>query len=155
MIPKLPLSLMCAAVLSFACGPRPHGDGATPTRDQATAVPAPGSSFAPALEVTVDDDVRFDFQVTNVGRTAAEVSFPDGRTHEVVVLDETGREVWRWSAGRLFTQSMQQHVVRAGDALAYDATWERPAPGRYTAVASLASTDFPVTHRVGFVVPAM
>lgn len=155
MIPKLPLSLICAAVLSFACGPRSRGDGAVPARDQATAAPAPGSPFAPALDITVDDDVRFDFRVTNVGRTAAEVSFADGQTHDVAVVDEAGREVWRWSEGRLFTQSMQQHVVRAGDAVAYEATWERPAPGRYTAVATLVSADFPVTHRVRFVVPAM
>ena len=155
MIPKLPLSLMCAAALSFACGPRSRADAAPPARDLATAAPAPGSPFAPALRVTVDDEVRFEFHVTNVGRKAAEVSFPDGRTHDVVVLDEAGREVWRWSDGRFFTQAIQQHVVRAGDGLAYDAAWERPAPGRYTAVASLASRDFPVTHRVPFVVPAM
>ena len=152
MIPKLPLSLLCAAALSFACGPRSRGD-APAARDHATA--APGSPLAPSLAVAVGDEVRFDFTVTNVGRSAAEVTFPDGRTHDVVVLDAEGREVWRWSAGRLFTQAMQAHVVRAGDALAYGVEWERPAPGRYTAVATLASTDFPVTHRTEFVVPAM
>ena len=152
MIPKLPLSLLCAAALSFACGPRSRGD-APAVRDHAAAVP--GAPLAPTLVVAVGDEVRFDFTVTNVGRSAAEVTFPDGRTHDVVVLDAEGREVWRWSTGRLFTQAMQAHVVRAGDALAYGAEWERPAPGRYTAVATLASTDFPVTHRTEFVVPAM
>jgi len=75
-----------------------------------------------ALAVNVNeatDGVRFDFRVTNAGGTRIEVNFPSGQTHEVIVLDTLGREVWRWSDGRMFTQVLQNKVLRSDDTLAY------------------------------------
>ena len=113
---KVPITLLCSAALAFACGPRARSEGSTarnePTR---TAQVDPASPLAPSLEVTVSDDVRFEFAVTNAGKKKLELDFADGRTHDVVVLDSLGREVWRWSEGRIFTQTMQNRVLRAAD----------------------------------------
>jgi hypothetical protein len=68
------------------------------------------------------------------------------------VLDSLGREVWRWSDGRLFTQAMQNHVMRTADLMEYEEVWRTPAPGRYVAVATLASKNYPVERRVEFTV---
>lgn len=152
MIPRLPIGLLCAALLSFACGPRArsqsHRAGAR-AGDRTLA----GTTLAPRLEVSVDGDARFTLRVTNVGTAAADVSFPDGRTHEFEVLDSAGRPVWRWSDGRLFTQAVQERVLRGGEALTFDARWTPPAPGRYRIVATVRSAAAPAHETATFVVP--
>ena len=151
---KVPLTLLCFSVLAFACGPRSHSEG-TAAADETRRAIAPTTSnspLAPALDVTVGDRVRFSFQVTNASKKKLEVNFPDGQTHEVIVLDTLGREVWRWSDGRLFTQAMQNRVMRTSDQLQYDEVWKDPAPGTYVAVARLASANYPVEQRVEFTV---
>jgi hypothetical protein len=99
---------------------------------------------------TAQGVVRFAIEVANDSRKRVELSFPDGRTHDFVVLDAGGREVWRWSAGRLFTQAMQNRLLDAHDSVVYDERWTPPAPGRYTLVAQLRSENYPVQQRVDF-----
>ena len=147
------ITLLCSAALAFACGPRAHNESASARNEPTRAVSAdPSSPLAPSLDVTVDDDVHFAFAVMNASKKKLELTFADGRTHEFVVLDSLGREVWRWSEGRTFTQSMQNRVLRTSDLLRYEDAWDAPAPGRYVAVATLASANFPVTQRVEFTV---
>jgi hypothetical protein len=150
---KVPFTLVCIAVLAFACGPRPRGDSAT---ERSTARRAATSDahtpLTPSLDVSVEDGVRFAFQVTNESSKKLELRFPDGRTHDVIVLDSIGREVWRWSEGRLFTQTVQNRVVRSSDSLAFEEAWKDAKPGTYTAVATLASQNFPVEQRAQFTV---
>jgi hypothetical protein len=150
---KVPFTLACVAVLAFACGPR-SGSRETATANAPTRSVSvdPRAPLAPSLVISVDDDVSFDFRVVNAGTKRLELTFPSGLTHDVTVLDSLGREVWRWSEGRIFTQSVQNRVVRASDELAFEEKWKDAAPGRYTAVATLVSANFPVEHRAEFVV---
>lgn len=154
---KAPLvTLLCSAALVFACGPRAHNDVATGREATSRAERIdPNSPLAASVDVRVDDEVMIAFEVMNAGKKKLEVSFPDGRTHDVVVLDTLGREVWRWSEGRMFTQTVQNRVLRTSDALRYEEAWERPAPGKYVAVVTLASRNYPVEKRAEFVVPQM
>ena len=43
--------------------------------------------------------------------SGVELDFPDGQTHDFVVLDAAGSEVWRWSDGRMFTQAHAEQVL--------------------------------------------
>jgi Intracellular proteinase inhibitor len=113
-----------------------------------TGVPKVTPSFA----VQVDGStLRFTLDVTNVGRKNVELTFPDGQTHEFAVLDGSGREVYRWSADRMFTQSVQNRTIDGGETLhiAEHATPALPH-GSYVAVATLRSTNFPMQERVAF-----
>lgn len=101
----------------------------------------------------MNDGVHFDFDVTNAGSRKVELLFNDGRTHDIVVIDSLGREVWRWSEGRMFTQTVQNKVLRADDTISFAESWTDATPGSYVAVASMPSRNFPVEHRVAFVVP--
>ena len=153
MIAKVPLTLICSAVLAYACGPRTHNESIAldePTRGTRATASMP---LATTLAVKVDDEVTFDFAVINEGKKKLEVDFADGRTHDLVVLDSLGREVWRWSEGRFFTQAMQNRVLRTSDALRYEEAWDEPTPGKYVAVATLASRNYPAEQRVEFTVP--
>ena len=100
----------------------------------------------------VTDGVEFAFHLTNTADRKLEVKFPSGQAYELVVLDARGREVWRWSTGRMFTQSLQNRVLRESDSLTYDSRWTNAPAGKYVAVATLASANFPVEKRAEFVV---
>ena len=146
--------LLSVTVLAFACGPRTRGaDSAAQARiARARAADHDGAAIAAALDVNVNDGVLFDFHITNTTARKLEVSFPSGQTHELVVLDSLGKEVWRWSAGRIFTQTLQNRVLRASDSLNYELRWPGATAGRYVAVATLSSANFPVEQRTEFVV---
>ena len=149
---RITFGLICAAVLAFACGPRAGtadvGAAAHPARAKAQNGPALISSLA----VVVKNGVAMDFKVMNTGAKRLEVNFRSGKTHEVIVVDSLGREVWRWSNGRMFTQSLQNKVLHASDTLDFDAVWRDAPAGHYTAIATLASENFPMQQKTEFVV---
>lgn len=178
---KLSLTLLCSAALMFACGPRTRNESVSASdvttraasndasatanvtdddakdardarREDATVVKHANTPLATSLDIAVDDAVRFDFAVINQGKKKLELKFDDGRTHDVVVLDAAGREVWRWSEGRAFTQAMRNKVLRTSDSLRYEESWKDAKPGDYVAVVTLASANYPLTQRVEFTV---
>lgn len=149
MLSRITVPLVAAAVLVFACGPR------TPS-PVATARPKAGADKGITSHVMVDTaqgTVRFAIEVTNDSRKRVELTFPDGRTHDFAVLDDSGREVWRWSRGRLFTQAMQNRLLDAHDSAIYAERWTPSTPGRYTLVAQLNSENYPVQQKVAFALP--
>jgi len=155
---RLFVALLGAAALVFATGPRSHSETAAapsaggPTVRRAKGAPPP--PLTGALRVSVDDQVRLAYEVTNTTTKLLEVRFPTGRTHDFVILDSLDREVWRWSEGRMFTQSLQNRLLSSGETLTYEN--HRPVAalhGRYTAVAVLPSVNFPLETRAQFVVP--
>ena len=108
-----------------------------------------------ALGVAVDgDEVKFDLTVTNPGARKVELTFPSGQTYDVVVYDAAGGEVWRWSTGQMFTQSLRNKPLDSHESLDYNATWKHPAiHGSLVAVATLTSTNYPSTARAAFTLP--
>lgn len=106
------------------------------------------------LGVRVDSQaVRFAFDVANTGKKRVELAFPSGQAYDFVVLDSIGREVWRWGAHRMFTQALQTKLLGSGDEMRVAETLDsKMPPGRYVAVATLRSSNFPAVERVPFVV---
>jgi hypothetical protein len=98
--------------------------------------------------------VRFAFNVANAGQRRVEVKFPTGQTHDIVVVDSTGREVWRWAEGRVFTEALQNRTIAGGDTLLLEDGWEHPtARGKLVVIAQLKSSNYPIEHRVEFTLP--
>lgn len=146
---RLIITLCAVGALAIACGQRPH------TPDTSTSAPAKVSTTTPlgsTLNVGVNDMVSFAFSVVNNSGKKIELVFPNGQTHDVAVLDSTGREVWRWSEGRMFTQALQTRLLNHGSALTYDERWKNAPAGRYTAVARLNSESHPLEARTEFVI---
>jgi hypothetical protein len=165
---RLLIPLLIAGALAFACGPRSHSDAGTladaqPKRVTNKTPERPRRSTAAVKEAKLDsrlnvniapNAVRFALNVENVGGKHIELSFPSGKSYDFVVVDSTGREVWHWSNGRMFTQGVQNKQLGTGDAMQVAEAWAGPPqPGRYTAIATLNSTNYPVEQRVDFVVP--
>lgn len=165
------ITLLCAGAAGLVWSPRAHSEASLPalqTRGrsaQDSAVKQQGRSvrgrrsmdgkLVPSLNVVrVGDQVRFSFHVANQGTRRLEVKFPNGQTHDIVVLDSAGNELWRWADGRMFTEARQYRSISGGDSLRLEDGWDRPtARGKLVAVATLMSTNYPIEHRVEFTLP--
>ncbi len=146
--PSLTLPLIATAIAVFACSPRSHS---APTAERRAR---PSGELVAHVDVRVANGVEFDLALSNDTEKRIELDFTDGRTHDFAVLDASGREVWRWSAGRLFTQAMQNRLLDVRDTAHWREHWDPPAgSGRYTVVAHLHAANHPVEQRVDFWVP--
>ena len=153
--------IVSLGVLAYACAPRSRGgDGpATARSTKSRADRATESPTTPRIEsalavnaASANHDVKFEFAVTNSGGGKAEMQFASGQTHDVVVLDTLGREVWRWSKGRMFTRLVQNKVLRNADTISFGERWSDAPRGHYVAVAKLESSNYPIEQRTAFVV---
>ena len=169
---RLIITLLCAGAVAFACGPRSGQE--TPVA-LASAVPVRKTPQAPTTSRTTRNsaarpevklvsqfdvqtkgrDAQFALTIKNIGNKHAELDFPNGQRYDFVVMDSAGREVWHWSAGRMFTQSVQNKQLGSGDAMRVSETWTKPpvAPGKYTVVATLKSSNYATEQRAEFVLP--
>jgi len=164
---RLIIPLLIAGALAFACVPRSRTESplalsaAQPVKPVAPIARArKHDSAGPKQEVKLTshldvgvapNEVRLALEVRNVGNKHAELDFASGQSYDFAVIDSTGREVWRWATGRMFTQSVQNKQLGAGDKMRVAEGWT-PRAGRYTAVATLNSSNYPIEQRVEFVV---
>ncbi len=151
MLNRLPFLLLAASAFAFACGPRSRTEPPASTQRSTSDVNA---TLATALDVTVDSRVTFALHVTNNTDKRIELNFPSGQTHDFVVTNENGREVWRWSAEQMFTQALQNRMLGARETMSYSERWDPAGQrGTFTAVATLTSTNHPVRETVTFSLP--
>lgn len=119
------------------------------------AEPSEVTGLVPTLRVrVVVDTVFFDLVVANAGEAPMTLSFATSQRYDFRVLDETGTEVWRWSADRVFGQALSEESVPAGGVLEYHEMWLTTMRGRFRAGAWLVSTDHPLELQTEFEVPA-
>lgn len=118
--------------------------------------------LASSLDVSVrgagaspsEREVRFALHVINRADKKVELLFPSGQTHDFVVRDEAGREVWRWSEGRMYTQAVQSRLLDGEESATYEETWSPGAHrGRFSVAAELRSSNHVVQQVAEFVLP--
>jgi hypothetical protein len=165
------IPVLCIAAVVYACGPRTRSDAAGATKNSAniaqassrTSAPRSASrksadekpSFSSQLTVNADPtEVRLALRVVNTSSKRVELNFAGGQTYDFVILDSIGREVWHWSSGRMFTQTLRNRLLDGGESLDVKETWktETLAPGRYTARGVLTSQNYPLTQTTEFTV---
>lgn len=105
------------------------------------------------LDVAVTGDaVEFTFAVTNADTEPVDLEFRSGEIADVAVYED-GTEVWRWSDGRVFAQTIRTEALAPGESFTQEATWEDPPPGEYAAEASLSAANVTLAERSAFAVP--
>ncbi len=103
------------------------------------------------LTVNSNHGVEFNLDVRNNTARMVELQFASGQTHEFVVQDASGKEVWRWSEGRMFTQAMQNKLVKGKELATFTENWDaKNMHGRFTATAKLLSDNHPIQESVEF-----
>lgn len=158
---RLLIPLLLAGAVALACGSLSHSDASavavkipakhatkSKSKDSAQDAPQINTAFAVSAQPGA---VLFNLSVANAGRKSVELAFPSGQQYDFAVVDAKGREVYRWGKGRMFTQSVQNRNIDGGDTMQIRETAEAKLPrGAYVAVATLASSNFPVQQRVPF-----
>lgn len=116
--------------------------------------PEPGDGpLLPSLQVyTEAQRVNFVLQVTNTATTPVRLEFASGQSADFLVLDEDGREIWRWSSEQMFTQAERTEALAAGASLRYEGEWNPEAGirGNLVAVGRLTARNFPVEQSTRF-----
>lgn len=166
---RLVISLLCAGAVALACSSLSRSDASASQTAKASKSARSahsggishqsrgsgshdptllGSAFVVQIEPHA---LRFALDLTNASKKNVELSFASGQTYDFSVIDSTGREVYRWGATRMFTQSVQNRTIDGGETIRFGETAEATLPhGRYTAVAVVKSTNYPVTERFSF-----
>ena len=152
---RLILPLLCAASVAFAAAPFSHDGKSIATTKRLEEKTAP---IVTTFDITRPKDdaekLRFSLRVTNNTSKMLELRFPDGKTHDFVVKDFAGKEVWRWSEGRMFTSAMRSETLKGKAATVFEESWNpKGEHGSFTAIAVLRSNNFPVETTVQFVLP--
>ena len=153
---RLILPLLCAASVAFAATPFSHTDkpvAAAKHRGEDMSAP-----IVTTFDITRPNDdankLRFTLNVRNNTTKMLELRFPDGQTHDFVVKDFAGKEVWRWSTGRMFTSAMRSETLKGKGETQFEESWNTKGQhGAFTAVAVLRSNNFPVESTVQFLLP--
>jgi hypothetical protein len=169
------ISVLCVGAVAFACGPRAHNEASTPRKNAVVAqaaseLPVARQQGVSRASVTTDkdsgpvaaqlyvrkneSDIRFALHIQNTSKKRVEIKFANGQTYDFVVLDSTGREVWRWGSARMFTQALRNKLLRAGESLEFEESMKEIAlpPGRYIARATLTSSNYPLVQEAEFTV---
>lgn len=70
--------------------------------------------------------------------------FSNGMRYDFAVFDAKGGQVWRWSAGRAFTEITGEEKLAAGETRDYSDIWTSTVEGKLKVEGSIAaaSTDF-------------
>jgi hypothetical protein len=110
----------------YSCSANSGGffDGSTDTDFSSTlvlrnAVGSETSSFV------FGEPIRFDFEIVNRANRQVRVSFPDGQTHEFLVVDPDSAQVrWKWSDGQEFTQAVSELVFEPYASKTFTLIWD-------------------------------
>lgn len=152
--PLIPLLL--AGAVALACGTRSHSDApATPhlsTKRVAAKSTTGSTPITSKFHVRADQKkIDFALHLTNPTKKSVELEFPSGQEYDFVVVDSAGHEVYRWANGRLFTQALQNRLLDGGETMRFEERAEKSLPsGKYVAVATLRSSNYPVQERYEF-----
>jgi hypothetical protein len=94
------------------------------------------------------ETVPFEMVLRNVTNQPRELTFRSGQDFDIVVQNEAGQELWRWSTGRAFSQQIREITFAPGEERRFDATWDQQSdagmqvpPASYQAVATLTIDD--------------
>lgn len=142
------IPLLCAAsAVAFARGTTQHKSTLAATTPNHQSTNALSSRFT----VNSAHGVEFALDVRNNTKRMVELRFPSGKTYDFIVKDASGTEVWRWSKSRMFTQGVQNRLVKSKDTVVFTESWS-PANmhGKFTAIAVLASDNHPIQESVEF-----
>src|SRR5438034_3119499 len=144
---RLILPLLCAASVAFAAAPFSHAEKPTAPANRHSA--ENGAPLVTTFDITRPkndtDKLRFTLNVRNNTSKMLELQFPDGQTHDFVVKDFAGKEIWRWGEGRMFTSAMRSETLKGKGHTIFAESWDTKGQhGSFTALAILRSNNFPV-----------
>ncbi len=82
--------------------------------------------------------LSFSLEILNTQDKTLKLFFPTSKIYDFVVYDESGKEVYRWSRNKLFTQAITRIVLKPRETRVFSLEWdqkvefgEKAKPGNY------------------------
>jgi len=92
----------------FAAGNGGQSAGAGPLPNQRTF----GASLSTDQAIyRSGEPIRITFEVFNHTPTSVRFDFTSSQRYDIVIEDQQGKEIWRWSADRMFTMALGQETL--------------------------------------------
>ncbi|MHA1583100.1 MAG: BsuPI-related putative proteinase inhibitor [Candidatus Baldrarchaeia archaeon] len=86
----------------------------------------------------VGEVLSFSLEILNTQDKTLKLFFPTSKIYDFVVYDESGKEVYRWSGNKLFTQAITRIVLKPKETKVFSLEWdqkvgfgEKAKPGNY------------------------
>ena len=97
------------------------------------------------------ETVRITFEVFNHTPTPVRFDFTSSQRYDVVIEDQQGKEIWRWSGDRMFTMALGQETLGpAKPRLTYEAEYTaKLKPGTYKIKGLLTNVNRPISATIG------
>ncbi|MFD1017826.1 BsuPI-related putative proteinase inhibitor [Thalassobacillus hwangdonensis] len=84
------------------------------------------------------EKVLFDFSLTNEAEETYKLGFSSGQKYEIIVTDANGKEVYKYSDGKMFTEALEYVTFNGGDTQEFQEEWtEGVVPGNYEAMITI------------------
>ncbi len=120
-----------------ASSPTPAGE--TPSPIARTPLPTLGPTFLPgcgAIGLTSQLDlgtqqfaqgepISIAMTLKNCGDNVVHLYYTSGQRYDFFAENESGAEVWRWSEGQAFEQSLGEVQMAVGESVIYKETWDQ------------------------------
>ena len=94
------------------------------------------------------ESIRVVLTLRNRTSDTVKLTLPSAQTHDMVVSTKEDKEIWRWSAGRMFAQVLTEVVLPPGESKSFVETWDQTRrdgkpvePGEYKAVGLIPTRD--------------
>ncbi|MFZ3589196.1 BsuPI-related putative proteinase inhibitor [Bacillus sp. DJP31] len=89
------------------------------------------ADFSTKVEIEpTKEKATFQMTFTNNSEEVADLTFSSGQKFEVVVSDNAGDEVYRYSDGKMFTMALVMQKLEAGDKLTFQDEWDYTKEGK-------------------------
>ncbi|KZZ84611.1 BsuPI-related putative proteinase inhibitor [Bacillus sp. SJS] len=129
---KKTLLFLCIILLSACTNKTDEGKEVTAPMEKTNQVllkaSAEGSADQAVLKLIIQND-------TDIKKT---FSFQTGQTYELTVLDSEGKEMYKYSKGKMFTQALREIALEPGEKKVYQEVWgydKKVSPGEYKVIA--------------------
>ena len=150
--------ILLTLLLFSACGQQgPKGEVPRETMPEfETVLTLQGTDGRESDEFERNEAITMTITIRNMTNAEKTLSLPTTQTYDCVVSDPDGREIWRWSDGRMFAQILTEMRFAPGEEKRFAEAWDQvrsdgtnAAPGRYEAVGTIPA-GIPGTTSVPF-----
>ena len=95
------------------------------------------------LNYVVGETVVITLTLTNDTNTVQTYEFGTSQRYDVIIR-RGGREIWRWSDGRVFAQMLGSETLQPGESRVYTVDWNQTnTAGTCTVVGQITSYNMP------------
>ena len=114
---------------------------------------AAGSLETRATYSVLQDKVVFDFELFSHHTRPIDLTFSSGQQFELVITDESGNEVYRYSDGKFFTMMLVNRTINPGESLKWQDEWDmtnkdgvKLTSGKYKAEITILAYEYEGTE---------